>query len=77
MKEVIDKIINHYDNGIMLLLNNLNNKYIEEIDKTKMNAYTSGLLYSLSVIARYNEGAYKDYIKEEIQKLLNKYKEIK
>ena len=61
----------------MLLLNNVNNKYIEGIDKAKMNAYTSGLLYSLSVIARYNEGAYKDYIKEEIQKLLNKYKEMK
>lgn len=35
MKEIIDKIISHYDNGIMLLLNNVNNKYIEEIDKAK------------------------------------------
>lgn len=75
MKEIIDKIISHYDSRIMFVLNNLNN--INEIEKEKMNAYTSGLLYSLSVIEMYNEGAYKDYAKEEIQKLLNKYKEMK
>lgn len=77
MKEIIDQIIKHYDDATVLFLNSIGNKKIEDIDRTKINAYTSGLLYSISVISKNSNEEIKDYIKTKMQDLLNKYEEIK
>lgn len=77
MKEIIDRIIKHYDDATALFLNSIGNKKIEDIDRTKMSIYTSGLLYSISVISKNSNEEIKDYIKTKMQDLLNKYEEMK